>query len=131
MYSTNTNNQQDRGRQAPNVKPAPKGGQTMKDMFTATPAEREIIERIAKRACALYHKYGNTDVDELDIQMDLEACHCNGCPLRLADMEQADAFNLMHDVTGINMHLNRNTGELSKRFLPRFFDASKEGRRHE
>ena len=26
MYSTNTNNQQDRGRQAPNVKPAPKGG---------------------------------------------------------------------------------------------------------
>ena len=26
-------------------------------------------------------------------QMDLEACHCNGCPLRLADMEQADAFN--------------------------------------
>lgn len=26
----------------------------MKDLFTATPAEREIIERIAKRACALY-----------------------------------------------------------------------------
>ena len=68
MYSTNTNNQQDRGRQAPNVKPAPKGGQTMKDMFTATPAEREIIERIAKRAVALYRKYGNTDVDEMDIQ---------------------------------------------------------------
>ena len=26
MYSTNTNNQQDRGRQAPNVKPDPKRG---------------------------------------------------------------------------------------------------------
>ena len=26
MYSTNTNHQQDRGQQAPNVKPAPKGG---------------------------------------------------------------------------------------------------------
>ena len=39
----------------------------MKDLFTATPAEREIIERIAKRAVALYRKYGNTDVDELDI----------------------------------------------------------------
>ena len=51
----------------------------MIDLFTATPAEREIIERIAKRAVALYRKYGNTDVDELDIQMDLEACHCNGC----------------------------------------------------
>lgn len=68
----------------------------MIDLFTATPAEREIIERIAKRAVALYRKYGNTDVDELDIQMDLEACHCNGCPLRLADMEQADNFNFMH-----------------------------------
>lgn len=26
MYSNNTNQQQDRGRQTPNVKPAPKGG---------------------------------------------------------------------------------------------------------
>ena len=131
MYSTNTNNQQDRGRQAPNVKPAPKGGQTMKDMFTATPAEREIIERIAKRACALYHKYGNTDVDELDIQMDLEACHCNGCPLRLADMEQADNFNLMHDVTGINAHLNHDTGKLERCFLPRFTDMERRSSRHD
>lgn len=47
----------------------------MKDLFTATTEEREIIERIAKRAVALYRKYGNTDVDELDIQMDLAACH--------------------------------------------------------
>lgn len=39
----------------------------MKDLFTATTEEREIIERIAKRAVALYRKYGNTDVDELDI----------------------------------------------------------------
>ena len=30
----------------------------MIDLFTATPAEREIIERIAKRAVALYRKYG-------------------------------------------------------------------------
>ena len=86
----------------------------MIDLFTATPAEREIIERIAKRAVALYRKYGNTDVDELDIQMDLEACHCNGCPLRLADMEQADNFNFMHDVTGINVHLNHDTGKLER-----------------
>ena len=40
----------------------------MKDLFTATTEEREIIERIAKRAVALYRKYGNTDVDEMDIQ---------------------------------------------------------------
>ena len=102
----------------------------MIDLFTATPAEREIIERIAKRAVALYRKYGNTDVDELDIQMDLEACHCNGCPLRLADMEQADNFNFMHDVTGINAHLNHDTGKLERWFLPRFADMERRASRH-
>lgn len=103
----------------------------MIDLFTATPAEREIIERIAKRAVALYRKYGNTDVDELDIQMDLEACHCNGCPLRLADMEQADNFNFMHDVTGINVHLNHDTCKLERCFLPRFTDMERRARRHD
>ena len=103
----------------------------MIDLFTATPAEREIIERIAKRAVALYRKYGNTDVDELDIQMDLEACHCNGCPLRLADMEQADNFNFMHDVTGINVHLNPDSGKLERCFLPRFTDMERRARRHD
>lgn len=103
----------------------------MKDLFTATAEEREIIGRIAKRAVALYHKYGNTDVDELDIQMDMEACHCNGCPLRLSEMEQADDFNLMHDVTGINAHLNRETGKLERWFLPRFAGGKREGQGHD
>ena len=103
----------------------------MKDMFTATPAE---LRSSSASPSGLSPFTVNTAIPtsmRWISKMDLEACHCNGCPLRLADMEQADAFNLMHDVTGINMHLNRNTGELSKRFLPRFFDASKEGRRHE
>lgn len=103
----------------------------MKDLFTATAEDREIIERIAKRAVALYRKYGNADVDELHIQMDLEACHCNGCPLRLADMEQADDFNLMHDISGINIHLDHDTGKLEGFFLPRFFDSAKKGHRHD
>lgn len=98
----------------------------MKDLFTATAEDREIIERIAKRAVALYRKYGNTDVNEQDIQMDLEACHCNGCPLRLSEMEQADDFNLMHDVTGINIHLDHGTGKLEGFSLPRFFDSRRE-----
>lgn len=102
----------------------------MIDLFTATSKEREIIERIAKRACALYHKHGNTKVDEINIMMDLEACHCNGCPLRLADMEQADDFNLMHDITGINAHLNRYTGKIERGFLPRFAGGKREEVNH-
>lgn len=102
----------------------------MRDLFTATDEERAIIERIAKRAIALYHIYGNTDVDEQNIQMDLEACHCNGCPLRLADIEQADDFDLMHDVTGINIHLNHDAGKLEGWFLPRLACDQSEGVSH-
>lgn len=102
----------------------------MKDLFTATAEDREIIERIAKKAIAIYRMYDNTDVDEQDIQMDLEACHCNGCPLRLADMVQADDFNLMHDISGINVHLNHDTGKLEGWFLPRFADMERRARRH-
>lgn len=103
----------------------------MIDLFTATSKEREIIERIAKRACALYHKHGDTSVDEVNIIMDLEACHCNGCPLRLADMDQADDFNLMHDITGINAHINHDTGKLERWFLPRFADMERRASRHD
>lgn len=74
--------------------------------------------------------YDNTDVDEQDIQMDLEACHCNGCPLRLDDMVQADDFNLMHDISGINVHLNHDTGKLEGWFLPRFADMERRTRCH-
>lgn len=103
----------------------------MRDLFTATSAEREIIERVAKRAIVLYRKHNpDTDIDELDIQMDLEACHCNGCPLRLADMVQADDFNLMHDISGINVHLNHDTGKLEGWFLPRFADMERRASRH-
>lgn len=54
----------------------------MKDLFTATPAEREIIERIAKRAADIMRRYISPDrrMGEDDIMMYLEACHCNGCP---------------------------------------------------
>lgn len=102
----------------------------MRDLFTDTVEEREIIKRIAKRAVTLYHKYGNADVDALDIQMDLEACHCNGCPLHLADMEHADDLNLMHDISGINVHLDRRTGKLEGFFLPRFADMGRRASRH-
>lgn len=102
----------------------------MIDLFTATDDERAIIERIAKRAVILYRKHGNTEIDEINIMMDLEACHCNGCPLRLADMEQADDFSLMHDVTGINAHINSYSGKLKRCFLPRFAGGKREGNHH-
>lgn len=55
------------------------------------------------------------------MMMDLEVCHCNGCPLDLAGLLQAPRdFDFMHDVAGIFRHLNRSTGELEGLFQPRY-----------
>jgi hypothetical protein len=52
--------------------------------------------------------------------MDITAIHCNGTPLRLADLAAADDFGFFHDVYGINRHIDRDTGTLTGFFLPRF-----------
>ena len=86
--------------------------------FNASKKDLGIIERIAVRAVRTADdagwKYG-----ERDAQMDLAACHCNGCPLRLTELLDADDFNFSHDVFGIRRHLDRTTGKLLH-FWPRF-----------
>lgn len=56
----------------------------------------------------------------LDADMDITATHCNGNPLRLDDLLNADAFQFAHDIGGIRRHLNRETGKLEDCFVPRF-----------
>ena len=91
--------------------------------FTATPEERAIIRRISTRAASLNMNNGNRsacwDV-AAGISMDLEAVHSNGCPMDFARLENADDFNLLHDVAGIARHLDRSTGKLTDMFRPRF-----------
>lgn len=59
--------------------------------------------------------------DRLTHEMDLTACHANGCELRLVDMLQCERdFDLAHDIYGINHRICRNTGKLVDNFLPRF-----------
>lgn len=87
--------------------------------FHATTADQLIIRKIAKRARELYLEH-NVDRDRTDIAMDITATHANGCPLRLQDLLDADDFNFMHDVSGIARHLDRETGQLTDHFLPRF-----------
>lgn len=87
-------------------------------LFSATQAESRIILQIAHRAIAsLYHA---TNVTPLDIQMDIDACHSNGCKLRLAELLAADDFNFSHDVRGIHNCLDRDTGKLIPPFSPRY-----------
>lgn len=87
--------------------------------FTATQADRALIEKIACRAMQMRGISG-TYADKIDVELDLLAVHANGCPLKLTDMLNADDFQFAHDVFGIARHLNRKTGRLENCFLPRY-----------
>lgn len=104
----------------------------MRDLFTATSEERAIIACIANRAADIMRRHLAPDrhMGVIHIMMYLEACHCNGCPLRLQDMEQASQFDLMHDIFGLRAHLDTRTGKLEGCFLPRFSGGKREGHHH-
>lgn len=86
--------------------------------FDVSLAEMRIVKRIARRGHQLLKQHG-VDRDRTAIEMDLCACHANGCPLDLEKLERADDSNLLHDLTGLAAHLDHRTGELRHHFLPR------------
>ena len=53
-----------------------------------------------------------------NLVMDIDACHNNGCPLKLTELLNTSDFNFAHDVGGIITNINRNTGKLENCFLP-------------
>ena len=77
--------------------------------FDATPEEVDIIIKIAERVLKNY-----PDLDFMDVQMDIEATHSNGCRLRLKELLQADDFSFSHDINGILNGINRHTGKLDR-----------------
>jgi hypothetical protein len=87
--------------------------------FRATKEEDALIEKIAIRAGKEVFQH-TPDQTLMDTAMDVMATHSSGCPLRLQELLDADAFNFAHDIAGIRRHLNRKTGELLDCFLPRF-----------
>jgi hypothetical protein len=86
--------------------------------FDVSAEEQQLIQKIAIRAYDLPWNLGQPNI--LQIMMDITGCRCNGCPLRLAAMLEADDFNFAHDVAGIMRHINRKTGELMDCFSPRY-----------
>ena len=89
--------------------------------WKVTKTEAEIIDRIADRAWCIAAKRGiGTPELKREIEMDVTACHANGCPLRLSELLVADDFNFVHDVFGINRHIDRQTAQLTHCFSPRY-----------
>lgn len=87
--------------------------------FSVTREESLIIDKIAKRGVKMAHAQGIT-IPFMNMSMDLCATHANGNPLRLTELLDADDFNFSHDVFGIRRHLDRETGQLTDCFVPRF-----------
>ena len=90
--------------------------------FQVSPEDAHYIGEIVKRVERFYrfHAPRNAPINVVSIFMDLAACHANACPLDFKRMANADDFNLLHDVCGIGVHLDRETGKLTDCFLPRF-----------
>lgn len=83
----------------------------------------ELESKIAHRTILLAKKLGIPCEKKgiiMDIEMDIDACHNNGCPLKLTDLLNADDQNFAHDVFGIRANIDRTTGKLLNCFLPRF-----------
>ena len=87
--------------------------------FLTTPEDGLLIQSIAERASAKAHEAGLL-ISVQHFMMDIAAVHCNGTPLKLMSLRDADDFNFVHDVFGIYRHLNRQTGKLEDCFVPRF-----------
>lgn len=82
-----------------------------------TPEEREAVDVIVRRFRGLLPVAEQPA--PIEIMMDLSAVHSH-TPLRLTALSKADDFNLAHDVGGIRRHLDRETGELTGCFVPRY-----------
>jgi hypothetical protein len=98
---------------------------TTHPMDGARDAALATIKKIAYRAVMLYAEH-DIRIDRRDVLMDITHCHFSAQKLRLDDLLAADDANFLHDVAGINRHLNRYTGELTDCFSPRFSARTKE-----
>lgn len=80
--------------------------------------QQETIRKIALRADRLFEKHTGNGGNFSTFLMDISACH-KADPLNLDKLLAFDDSNFMHDVMGINRHLNRETLEMEDCFWPR------------
>ncbi len=75
----------------------------------------EIIGKIANRAVTINPAY-----DKSTVMMDLLVLYETGVEMRWEEFLNAPVFDFMHDINGINQHLNRDTYKLEDCFWPRY-----------
>ena len=83
----------------------------------STKEEHELYGKIARKVGLAL----GAPINHLTTIMDLELCHKVACPLRLSELWScANDGDLLHDVSGIHQYLDRDTGELTNNFVPRY-----------
>lgn len=75
--------------------------------------DSNIIQAILDREAR-----SNRDFDRIGMSMDLQAVH-ETQTLNLQRLLDSDDIDFAHDVCGISYHIDRNTGKLTRCFLPR------------
>ena len=75
----------------------------------------ETIGKIVNRAVAINPAY-----DKTTVMMDLLVIYETGVKMRWEELLNAPVFDFMHDINGINQHLNRRTYKLEDGFWPRY-----------
>lgn len=80
--------------------------------FNVSKEDAVLIGKVAERAKVWFG-------GRAKLEMDITACHANGCPLDLELLLEFDNFSFLHDVCGIQENLDRSTGRLTNFFSPR------------
>lgn len=88
-------------------------------LYNITTEDRNTISLIGQRFQQIASRLGR-NIDQLGIELDLIFCHLNDVKLDLERLLGADDSNFVHDVAGINRHIDRETGKLQDCFYPRF-----------
>ena len=78
------------------------------------------IEDIADRAVAFYRRYEIAKIDRTSVLLDILTTHTKIMPLDLDAMLDGEDTDFIHDIAGINRHLDREHYKLTDCFLPRF-----------
>jgi len=94
--------------------------------WNATKEDTETIAKIVDRFMTYHYSMGIPKQYQRPrggVMMDITATHCNGNPLRLNDLLNADDFNFAHDLIGIQQHIDRRTGKLQDCFVPRYSNS--------
>ena len=93
------------------------------DKCKVTKEESKQIIDIMLRAASVMN-FESRGCSRMEVVMDLTVCHCLAEPLDLRGLLQANYGDLVHDVSGILAHLNRETGQLEHCFTPRYAAAN-------